>query len=366
MMHLRCLVLFLLLLPSGARRRIRIDDTYHDAQQQNNTLADGLEMSAGAREALIPGGLGQRIFRRAGPHAGAWREGSKQDGRRAEPPEAHRVAPIKMAGVQDEWFRSGPSRAKVVLQAASGPEEDQLPPKEEKATGASSSPKMPVGAGVIVTVIIKAERVDDFLKAMEEDVTKSRDKALDPGCIRFDLLRDREDPNKFYFYEAYKSDDDAAFHKTTAHYKAWADFKASGGVVSQEVAKVETTSIPGDWAFQTQESSGTPTGSAVFVTVDISKERVDDFLKAMEDDATKSRDKAADPGCLRFDLLKDRDNADRYYFYEVYENDDAAAFHKTTAHYKSWADFKAGGGVANQVVAKVATTSIPGTWALQP
>jgi len=130
MMHLRCLVLFLLLLPSGARRRIRIDDTYHDAQQQNNTLADGLEMSAGAREALIPGGLGQRIFRRAGPHAGAWREGSKQDGRRAEPPEAHRVAPIKMAGVQDEWFRSGPSRAKVVLQAASGPEEDQLPPKE--------------------------------------------------------------------------------------------------------------------------------------------------------------------------------------------------------------------------------------------
>ena len=29
------------------------------------------------------------------------------------------------------------------------------------------------------------------------------------------------------------------FHKTTSHYKAWADFKAAGGVLSQTVDKAK-------------------------------------------------------------------------------------------------------------------------------
>merc|ERR1712039_392306 len=106
------------------------------------------------------------------------------------------------------------------------------------------------GSAVFVTVEIKPDRIDDFLRAMEFDVTESRVKSSDPGCMRFDLLRDRDDPNKFMFYECYTDDAAAAFHKTTAHYKAWADFKATGGVANQTVAKVETTSIPGSWAFQ--------------------------------------------------------------------------------------------------------------------
>jgi len=103
---------------------------------------------------------------------------------------------------------------------------------------------------VFVHVEIKPDRIDDFLKAMEVDVTKSRIKGLDPGCLRFDLLRSKDDPNKFVFYEAYTDDETAAYHKTTDHYKAWADFKATGGVANQDVWKVEASSIPGIWAFQ--------------------------------------------------------------------------------------------------------------------
>eukprot|EP00928_Gymnodinium_smaydae_P046808 TRINITY_DN311_c4_g1_i1.p1 TRINITY_DN311_c4_g1~~TRINITY_DN311_c4_g1_i1.p1 ORF type:complete len:266 (+),score=57.55 TRINITY_DN311_c4_g1_i1:50-799(+) len=223
---------------------------------------------------------------------------------------------------------------------------------------------MAVGSGVFVTVEIKPERVDDFLKAMEDDVTKSREKSLDPGCLRFDLLRDRTDPNKFVFYECYVDDDAAAHHKTTSHYKSWADFKQSGGVNSQTVAKVETSTLP-EWAFQTEPLAEKAIESAVIVTVDIVADRVEDFLKAMQEDVTKSRDRALDPGCQRFDLLRDRENPNRFYFYEAYSNDDAAAVHKTTAHYKMWADFKASGGVADQSVAKVESASIPGSWAFQ-
>eukprot|EP00446_Apocalathium_sp_SHHI-4_P041120 CAMPEP_0177341860 /NCGR_PEP_ID=MMETSP0368-20130122/26731_1 /TAXON_ID=447022 ORGANISM="Scrippsiella hangoei-like, Strain SHHI-4" /NCGR_SAMPLE_ID=MMETSP0368 /ASSEMBLY_ACC=CAM_ASM_000363 /LENGTH=279 /DNA_ID=CAMNT_0018803181 /DNA_START=51 /DNA_END=890 /DNA_ORIENTATION=+ len=221
-----------------------------------------------------------------------------------------------------------------------------------------------VGSGVLVSVEIKPDRIEDFLSAMEVDVTKSRDKAIDPGCLRFDLLRDRDDPNKFVFFECYLDDGAAAHHKTTSHYNAWAEFKASGGVVSQSVAKVETASLPA-WAFQTSDCGNKATGSAVLVTVDIKPDRIDDFLKAMEDDVTKSRDKALDPGCLRFDLLRDREDPNKFVFYEAYSDDEGAAQHKTTSHYKSWADFKGTGGVASQSVTKVETASIPGTWAFQ-
>jgi autoinducer 2-degrading protein len=44
----------------------------------------------------------------------------------------------------------------------------------------------------------------------------------------------------------------------------------------------------------------------------------------------------AEPGVLRFDVLKDRDTSGRYYLYEVYRDDAAAKAHKETAHYAAW------------------------------
>jgi len=221
------------------------------------------------------------------------------------------------------------------------------------------------GAAVIVTVDIKEDRVNDFLKVMEIDAVASRDKGQDPGCIRFDFLHSRETPNRYYFYEAYTDDEGAAKHKETAHYKAWADFKASGGVTNQEAAKFETASIPGGWALQANDASCSQAGSCVFVHVEIKPDRIDDFLKAMEVDVTKSRVRSLDPGCLRFDLLRSKDDPNKFVFYEAYVDDDLAAYHKTTEHYKAWADFKASGGVANQVVWKAEASSIPGIWAFQ-
>lgn len=55
---------------------------------------------------------------------------------------------------------------------------------------------------------------------MEQDACGSRDASVDPGCLRFDLLRDRENPNRFLFYEAYTNDEAIGHHKTTPHYKA--------------------------------------------------------------------------------------------------------------------------------------------------
>ena len=91
---------------------------------------------------------------------------------------------------------------------------------------------------LIVSVEIKPDRVEDFLKVIEEDAIGSREKEQG-GCLRFDVLRDRTDPNKFVFYEVYQDDAAAARHKETPHFKLWSDFKASGGVVSQSVIKAD-------------------------------------------------------------------------------------------------------------------------------
>ena len=89
---------------------------------------------------------------------------------------------------------------------------------------------------LFVTVEIEESRVPAFLEAMAVDVSGSR---KEEGCHRFDLLRDQSDPNKFSFYEVYKDADAIDLHKTFDHYKAWADFKAEGGVISQTVLKAD-------------------------------------------------------------------------------------------------------------------------------
>jgi (4S)-4-hydroxy-5-phosphonooxypentane-2,3-dione isomerase len=65
---------------------------------------------------------------------------------------------------------------------------------------------------------------DRFLAAAEDDSTCSvRD---EPGCVRFDVIQDNSDPNRFYFYEVYK--DEAAFkaHQQTPHYPRWREAAA--------------------------------------------------------------------------------------------------------------------------------------------
>ena len=54
---------------------------------------------------------------------------------------------------------------------------------------------------LVVWVEIAPDRIDKFLEAMAIDVEGSR---KEPGCLRFDLLHDEKNPNRFCFYEVVK------------------------------------------------------------------------------------------------------------------------------------------------------------------
>ena len=68
-----------------------------------------------------------------------------------------------------------------------------------------------------VKVRVKPEGRERFLKAIEVDAIGSeRD---EPGCLRFNVLHDREDPNVYYFYEVYRDEAALEAHRQTPHFK---------------------------------------------------------------------------------------------------------------------------------------------------
>ncbi len=72
----------------------------------------------------------------------------------------------------------------------------------------------------IVHVYVKPEFVQPFIEATRinhEQSTKEK------GNLRFDILQDANDPNKFVLYEAYSSEEAVVAHKETAHYLSWRD-----------------------------------------------------------------------------------------------------------------------------------------------
>ena len=55
-----------------------------------------------------------------------------------------------------------------------------------------------------VTVQVKPEHVPEYLEAVRHDAEHSEQD--EPGCLRFDVIQDRDDANRFYYYEVYKDE----------------------------------------------------------------------------------------------------------------------------------------------------------------
>ena len=72
---------------------------------------------------------------------------------------------------------------------------------------------------LIVSLRIKPDRRDEFLRAIEEDGRGSRED--EPGCLRFDVLQDAADPNHYFFYEIYRDEAALEAHRAAPHYQIW-------------------------------------------------------------------------------------------------------------------------------------------------
>lgn len=73
---------------------------------------------------------------------------------------------------------------------------------------------------VHVFVHVKPEDVEAFKAATVEN---ARNSVQEPGIARFDVVQQRDDPTRFVLVEVYRTPEDPAKHKETAHYQTWRD-----------------------------------------------------------------------------------------------------------------------------------------------
>jgi quinol monooxygenase YgiN len=73
---------------------------------------------------------------------------------------------------------------------------------------------------VHVHVHVTPDSIEPFTVATLENARNSIQEA---GVIRFDLIQQDDDPARFLLVEIYRMPEDAARHKTTAHYAKWRD-----------------------------------------------------------------------------------------------------------------------------------------------
>jgi quinol monooxygenase YgiN len=67
---------------------------------------------------------------------------------------------------------------------------------------------------------VKPEFVEAFRQATIEN---ARHSVQEPGIARFDVIQQSDDPARFTLVEVYRTPDDPARHKETAHYQKWRD-----------------------------------------------------------------------------------------------------------------------------------------------
>jgi quinol monooxygenase YgiN len=73
---------------------------------------------------------------------------------------------------------------------------------------------------VHVFVHVKDSQIEDFQSATVENASNS---VKEPGVARFDIIQQMDDPTRFVLVEVYRTPDDPARHKETAHYQKWRD-----------------------------------------------------------------------------------------------------------------------------------------------
>ncbi len=69
-----------------------------------------------------------------------------------------------------------------------------------------------------VHIHIRPEAVETFQALCLANAVASR---KEPGCVRFEVLQQEDDPTRFVLFEAWADGEAQAAHRTTPHYATW-------------------------------------------------------------------------------------------------------------------------------------------------
>ncbi len=90
---------------------------------------------------------------------------------------------------------------------------------------------------VHVFVHVQPDTVEAFKTATLDNAQHS---VQEPGIVRFDVIQ-QDDPTRFVLVEIYRTADDPARHKETAHYARWRD--AVAGMMAEPRTSIKYAPI---------------------------------------------------------------------------------------------------------------------------
>ncbi len=72
---------------------------------------------------------------------------------------------------------------------------------------------------LLVTIRIQPQHREAFMEAMLDDARHSVQD--EPGCLRFDVLEDVDDPSRIFLYEVYRDEEALEAHRQAPHFLRW-------------------------------------------------------------------------------------------------------------------------------------------------
>lgn len=73
---------------------------------------------------------------------------------------------------------------------------------------------------------------------------------------------------------------------------------------------------------------------ALIVSLEVHADRMDQFLVAIKENATRTFNDEA--GCRYFDVTQNKDKPTHFMFYELYDDEAAIAAHRAAPHFAQW------------------------------
>ena len=93
---------------------------------------------------------------------------------------------------------------------------------------------------LLVKVQVKAELLDEFKSAILKNAELSVQR--DPGCLRFDVLQQADDPTRWVLYEVYDKEQAWVDHRNAAHFLAFMEV-GNRAIVTREATKLTGINI---------------------------------------------------------------------------------------------------------------------------
>lgn len=173
---------------------------------------------------------------------------------------------------------------------------------------------------------IKEGEKNAYVAVGKNNITKSV--LNDEGTLGMYLVQEKENPNMTYMFEVYEDEKSYQEHIKSEQYKEF--LRQSPTILTNHKKKIQVMpEYMGDKKFvQTRNTR------VNYVTVDVKEGFNDAFREIVLDEMKQSIKK--EEGVYVIYAATAKENPDKWYFFEIYENEKAYQKHRKTAHFKKY------------------------------